>query len=150
MPSLLRICLKNPVLGIYVVHLFYLILFLCWLAYWSQSDSTEKQLAWLYWAGPLYSSMTPTDKNAMSRLSPRRWWILLALLFMSIRHVLLHANVLPQAVTIKITYSQEHEDHREWNTTPPPHTDNSHYRRWLRCHQCLVCQCRFLSFVQWC
>lgn len=61
----------------------------------------------------------------MSRLSPRRWWILLALLFMSIRHVLLHANVLAQAVTIKITYSQEHEDHREWNTTPPPHTDNN-------------------------
>lgn len=43
MPSLLRICLKNPVLGIYVVHLFYLILFLCWLAYWLQSDSTNRK-----------------------------------------------------------------------------------------------------------
>lgn len=92
---------------------------------------TGGQLLWLA-SVPFHSSMYLTDGNAQNKLLPLRWWTLLALLFMSTKCVLLHANVLAQAGTIKITHSQEHEDHREWNTTPPTlPTNNSHHHLWL-------------------
>lgn len=74
---------------------------LCWWANWNTCQpclTSDRMSGRASCPADIVQGLLPgvwlTDRNAKNRLSPVRWWILLALLFMSHRYVLLHTNVL--------------------------------------------------------